>query len=235
MLLQLSKSLNDEDLENMKFLCKDMIKKREREKITTPIELWEQLETREKLGPQNLTFLKTLLANSCDGKLDLRRIVENYELGGVQNGTTAAGGGIPPPLPPPPQYPVHGVQPFQLAGNLHVYQAHQPYMMPNQGYGHMNPQSSALIEPLKKEINFLTKNLGREWRFFMRTLDLTDADMSSIEQSCPRNLKDQIYQCMCQVIVDHKGQLRREDIVRALRDSSVERCDLAARIEDGDI
>ena len=88
---------------------------------------------------------------------------------------------------------------------------------------------------LKKEVNFLTKNLGKEWRFFMRALGVSDSDMLSIEQDHPRSLRDQIYQCMAQLVTERQGQLSRQDIMMALRDSSVERFDLAARIEDGDV
>lgn len=86
-----------------------------------------------------------------------------------------------------------------------------------------------------KEINFLTKNLGKEWRFFMRTLGVTDGDMLSVEQDYPRNLRDQIYQCLVQWIRDNGGQFDRGRVIAALRDSAVERYDLAGRIEDHDI
>lgn len=86
-----------------------------------------------------------------------------------------------------------------------------------------------------KEINFLTKNLGREWRFFMRTLGVTDGDMMSVEQDHPRSLRDQIYQCLVLWISNNGGQFDRGRVVAALRDSAVERYDLAGRIQDCDI
>lgn len=86
-----------------------------------------------------------------------------------------------------------------------------------------------------KEINFLTKNLGREWRFFMRTLGVTDGDMMSVEQDHPRSLRDQIYQCLVLWISNNGGQFDRGRVVAALQDSAVERYDLAGRIQDCDI
>lgn len=81
MLLELDKSLKAEEFESLKFLCKDEVKKRERESVNRPTDLWEILETREKLGPKNLAFLKQIIKGSCNGRLDIMRVIENFERG----------------------------------------------------------------------------------------------------------------------------------------------------------
>lgn len=81
MLLELDKSLKAEEFESLKFLCKDEVKKRERESVNRPTDLWEILETREKLGPNNLAFLKQIIKGSCNGRLDVLRVIENFERG----------------------------------------------------------------------------------------------------------------------------------------------------------
>lgn len=58
MLLELDKFLKVEEFEFLKFLCKDEVKKWERESVNWFIDLWEILEMREKLGLNNLVFLK---------------------------------------------------------------------------------------------------------------------------------------------------------------------------------
>lgn len=81
MLLELDKSLNAEELKSLLFLCKDDVRKREKENVKRPTDLWEILETREKLGPSNLEFLKQIIGGSCNGRLDVLRIIENFENG----------------------------------------------------------------------------------------------------------------------------------------------------------
>lgn len=81
MLLELDKSLKAEEFESLKFLCKDEVKKRERESVNRPTDLWEILETREKLGPNNLAFLKQIIKGSCNGRLDVLKVIENFERG----------------------------------------------------------------------------------------------------------------------------------------------------------
>lgn len=81
MLLELDKSLKAEEFESLKFLCKDEVKKRERESVNRPTDLWEILETREKLGPNNLAFLKQIIKGSCNGRRDVLRVIENFERG----------------------------------------------------------------------------------------------------------------------------------------------------------
>ncbi|XP_061191123.1 FAS-associated death domain protein-like [Saccostrea echinata] len=214
MLLKLDKSLKTEEFESLMFLCKDDVRKRERENVKRPTDLWEILETREKLGPTNLMFLKDLIRHSCNGRVDVMKIIENFE-----NGIPDDQQFVPPrPVCQPSQQPVMGNR--------------TPYQM-----NHLNPNTSNTVNVDKymKEINFLTKNLGKEWRFFMRTLGVTDGDMLSVEQDYPRSLRDQIYQCLVQWISDNGGQFDRGKVIGALRDSAVERYDLAGRIEDHDI
>lgn len=69
----------------------------------------------------------------------------------------------------------------------------------------------------------------------MRTLGVTDGDMMSVEQDHPRSLRDQIYQCLVVWISNNGGLLDRGRVIAALRDSAVERYDLAGRIEDNDM
>ena len=100
MLLELDKSLKDGEFNALMFLCKDEVKKREREDVKRPTDLWEILETREKLGPSNLQFLKQIIFSSCDGRLDVMRIIENFE-NGVPQCSQQAVRSVPPIYNPP--------------------------------------------------------------------------------------------------------------------------------------
>ncbi|XP_065921728.1 fas-associated death domain protein-like isoform X2 [Magallana gigas] len=217
MLLELDKSLKAEEFESLKFLCKDEVKKRERESVNRPTDLWEILETREKLGPNNLAFLKQIIKGSCNGRLDVLRVIENFERG----------------IPLDSQRPVNS---SSSVPTNHPYVQQPVFYNPVlKQYGQQPVHSSAVnVDKYMKEINFLTKNLGREWRFFMRTLGVTDGDMMSVEQD-HRSLRDQIYQCLVLWISNNGGQFDRGRVVAALRDSAVERYDLAGRIQDCDI
>ena len=100
MLLELDKSLKDGEFKALMFLCKDEVKRRERENVKRPTDLWEILETREKLGPSNLQFLKQIIFSSCDGRLDVMRIIENFE-NGVPQCSQQAVRSVPPIYNPP--------------------------------------------------------------------------------------------------------------------------------------
>lgn len=230
MLLELDKSLKAEEFESLKFLCKDEVKKRERESVNRPTDLWEILETREKLGPKNLAFLKQIIKGSCNGRLDIMRVIENFERGIPHDSQRPVNSSSVPTNQQYVQQPViYNPDPRQYGQQPAMYNGDRPQFSPT------NHSNTVNVDKYMKEINFLTKNLGREWRFFMRTLGVTDGDMMSVEQDHPRSLRDQIYQCLVLWISNNGGQFDRGRIVAALRDSAVERYDLAGRIQDCDI
>lgn len=230
MLLELDKSLKAEEFESLKFLCKDEVKKRERESVNRPTDLWEILETREKLGPKNLAFLKQIIKGSCNGRLDVMRVIENFERGIPHDSQRPVNSSSVPTNQQYVQQPViYNPDPRQYGQQPAMYNRDRPQFSPT------NHSNTVNVDKYMKEINFLTKNLGREWRFFMRTLGVTDGDMMSVEQDHPRSLRDQIYQCLVLWISNNGGQFDRGRIVAALRDSAVERYDLAGRIQDCDI
>ncbi|XP_023281317.1 FAS-associated death domain protein-like [Seriola lalandi dorsalis] len=62
-LLKISDQLSSENLDNMKFLCRDMIGKKDLEKVTTGSKLFLLLMERGKLGPDNTECLSKLLTD----------------------------------------------------------------------------------------------------------------------------------------------------------------------------
>ncbi|KAM3876852.1 FAS-associated death domain protein [Diretmus argenteus] len=60
-LLEISNQLLSKQLADMKFLCKDVIRKRRMENIETGVQLFEVLMERGKLGEDNTEFLLSLL------------------------------------------------------------------------------------------------------------------------------------------------------------------------------
>ncbi|XP_034039641.1 FAS-associated death domain protein [Thalassophryne amazonica] len=60
-LLNISKELTAEQLEQLKFLCKDIIGKREREKVVSGLQLFQLLTERRQLGEDNTLYLSKLL------------------------------------------------------------------------------------------------------------------------------------------------------------------------------
>ena len=139
MLLELSKAITNDELDQMKFMCKDLIKKRDRETVKRPIDLWEHLETREKIGPANLIFLKNLVGQCCGDRLDVLRIIEGFEATGsvYQNGTGPVING-----PVPMQQQGQGLPPFQPMYVPVMQPAQQPYAVPAHNY---NQRSKILV------------------------------------------------------------------------------------------
>lgn len=60
-LLKISNQLSEEQLNNMKFLCRDTIGKRDMEQIKTGIGLFQILTERRKLGTDDMGLLRELL------------------------------------------------------------------------------------------------------------------------------------------------------------------------------
>lgn len=76
-LLQISNELSREQLEQMKFLCKDMIGKKERETIDTGVKIFRVLEERGKLGADNTDYLCQLLTEIR--RHDLSEKIKGFE------------------------------------------------------------------------------------------------------------------------------------------------------------
>uniref|UniRef100_A0A8C6UK46 FAS-associated death domain protein n=1 Tax=Neogobius melanostomus TaxID=47308 RepID=A0A8C6UK46_9GOBI len=91
LLLEISDGLSAEQLERLKFLCVEDIKKREQEKCTSGHRLFQLLTERGKLGPDNTEHLCRLLSEihlceqmvhgSFSNKLDLAAEVLSETLG----------------------------------------------------------------------------------------------------------------------------------------------------------
>ena len=85
-LLELSNSLGDKDLKQLKFLCKGKIGERQLEGIDEGYQLFEALEKRNLLSKNNKKFLASILATA--GRDDLSIQLNNYgnEHVGLQKG-----------------------------------------------------------------------------------------------------------------------------------------------------
>lgn len=85
-LLEISKQLSKEELEQMKFLSGDFIFKKDMEKVDTGFRLFQFLMERGKLGEDNTDFLCEMLQHIH--RLDLMTKVERLpEQPGSENGT----------------------------------------------------------------------------------------------------------------------------------------------------
>ncbi|XP_076459209.1 FAS-associated death domain protein-like [Babylonia areolata] len=82
-------------------------------------------------------------------------------------------------------------------------------------------------EDLRKEIGFLMDNLGRDWKFFMRALGVTEAKLEMCIDSHPRNVKEQIHMAFSEC----SSGLKKTNILKALKD--VSRNDLHHKISNG--
>ncbi len=97
MLAEVAKQIRPNEVAAMKFICTDSIPKRKQEEIHTAIELWEALEERDKLNPDDTTFLREILQSGTENRTDLISILDNYQRGtggvtsnnnGKRNGTS---------------------------------------------------------------------------------------------------------------------------------------------------
>lgn len=76
-LTEVASKLDTEKLERLKYLCSDSIPAGDREKITTPEQLFLELEQRKEVAPNNLKFLIDCLVHV--GRKDLSDDIKSYE------------------------------------------------------------------------------------------------------------------------------------------------------------
>ncbi|XP_036240962.1 FAS-associated death domain protein [Molothrus ater] len=82
LLLSISSGLSAADVEEVKFLCRDIIGKGKSETVRVGLELFSILMERRVIAPDNLGFLKELLRGIRRG--DLLTLVEQFEQGELQ-------------------------------------------------------------------------------------------------------------------------------------------------------
>ncbi|VDI34998.1 FAS-associated death domain protein [Mytilus galloprovincialis] len=227
MLIDVAKHLNDDDIHRMKFMCKDIVKKRDMEKVETALDLFTELQSREKLTANNTSFLKQLL-DKCE-KFNAIRVIDQFENNRLNHPVASVGNGE--------------VRMDTSPGVLHqaLQQAQPVPVVPQPAHQSHNSVASRREDPivqqqlnaLRPEFNFLMKNLSREWRFYLRALGMSDSDVDIVETDYPRSLRDQIYQALVMWAKENKERATKTELIRALRDGSVERFDLASKLEKG--
>lgn len=224
MLLDLSQKIDKDDLHRMKFKCDQIIKKRQNEKIALPTELFTALEERGYLGETKLDYLKDLLKTCCSGKVDGLRVLESYALifipGYVPNEQTIFERSVQsqdqyaPGIPQQPQI---------------VYVAHNGSVYPGT---HREQRQRYEGPDLGREISFLCRSLGRDWKFYFRALGLPEDEIEVI--SCDyRTVRERIHQCLLAWQQQEQQGASRDKLIDALRHSSIQRNDLASKLEEG--
>ena len=78
-LLDLSSKLLTDDLEKLKFACKDAVPYGKTEEVTTGFKFFDLLEQNGKISPQNLTPLKNMV--KAIGRADLALEVNEFMIG----------------------------------------------------------------------------------------------------------------------------------------------------------
>lgn len=83
---------------------------------------------------------------------------------------------------------------------------------------------------LRQEISVLCSSLGKDWKFFMRALGVSDDD---IENVCSdyRQMREKIHQTLLIWQQDQQQSASRAKLVEACRHQSVKRLDLAQKLE----
>ncbi|XP_046584738.1 FAS-associated death domain protein-like [Haliotis rubra] len=79
MILNLSNMIRPEEVQSMKFLCKDFIKAGQRDKIKDFLELITILEERKEISSEKIEFLNYLLENATKGRRDVFDAVHEYQ------------------------------------------------------------------------------------------------------------------------------------------------------------
>ncbi|CAG2221198.1 FADD [Mytilus edulis] len=222
MLIDVAKHLTADDIHRMKFMCKDIVKKRDMEKVETALDLFTELQSREKLTANNTSFLKQLL-DKCE-KLNAISVIEQF--GNIRLNHPVGNREVPMDVSPGVQH--QALQQAQPVVPQPVHQSHNGVASRRE-----DPIVQQQLNALRPEFNFLMKNLSREWRFYLRALGMSDSDVDIVETDYPRSLRDQIYQALVMWAKENKERATKTELIRALKDGSVERFDLASKLEKG--
>lgn len=213
MLLELSPTIDSDDLQRMKFRCDKIIKKRQSEKINQPTDLFTALEERGYQSVTDVTFLRELLSKCCAGKTDGLRILDAY------------GQRYIPSYDPLVQHPPAG--PLRTDGPQVVYVVpNNPNLEPRFTRGRYEGPD------LSKQISFLCQKLGRDWKFFIRALGVPEDEIENISLDY-RTVREKIHQCLLSWQHQEQQNASQDKLIQALRHSSVQRNDLASKLEEG--
>ncbi|XP_064614714.1 FAS-associated death domain protein-like [Liolophura sinensis] len=189
MLNNLAHQLSERDLQSMKYLCRDLIPRGRLESIEEPIELWDALEQREQLGVNNTRFLKQLLIYGTEGRRDLLSILQNYEASLTSNAD------------------VH-------ERTSDVTPSHANF----NGYRLSNPiRSQQQFPELRREVEFIVKNIGRDWRQFVRALGVCEADIDYVSEQYPRDLREKVRQTLIMWQAQNPEIASKEALITGLK------------------
>lgn len=76
MLIDISKTISDDEFAALKFLLDQKISKRRMEEMTTILKLFTELENRDELSSSNLVFLRYILNEISEGRKHLTGIID---------------------------------------------------------------------------------------------------------------------------------------------------------------
>ena len=103
---RLSNQLSRQNLDDMKFVCKDHVPVARMERVRSSLDIFQALEERGKLSPTNTTFLVKVLVSIERSNLVSELILAGFALPDAPQGTQAPpplqGGVRTQPLRPPP-------------------------------------------------------------------------------------------------------------------------------------
>ena len=95
----------------------------------------------------------------------------------------------------------------------------------------MKPRPST---DLTAEINFLVHNLGRDWKFLIRVLGVSEVEIENVTHDYT-TMKERIHQCLLLWQQKEQQNASRVALANACRHFSVQRTDLANKLEDGNL
>lgn len=90
MLIKLDKMITKDELTRMKLYTKDLIATRLRDQIDSCVTLWERLEERRKIGPNDVSYIKNLIRNCTDNRQDLIDVILEYEQVSINNASRSS-------------------------------------------------------------------------------------------------------------------------------------------------
>ena len=79
MIVKISDEIETANFSNLKSMCRDCIGGRVLSKITTPLQLFDELEKQKKVKPNDVQFMIHLLENGCRDRPHLTTVVRDYQ------------------------------------------------------------------------------------------------------------------------------------------------------------
>lgn len=73
------------------------------------------------------------------------------------------------------------------------------------------------VSELKREVDFIVRNIGRDWRQFVRALGVSEADIDYVSEQYPRDLREKVRQTLLMWQAQNPETASKQALIKGLK------------------